>query len=111
MDFVNQEKYFYAKKCDLTFRCEDEYIDHIDLQHYRVCDECLTLLSAGPKFNIHIIQVYKFQCNMCGVRFIEESELKNHIREGHKSKCEDATQYWEMFSIWNVTKNSIMILS
>ena len=73
------EEVFSCRKYDLIliFKCEDEYDVHERLQHFRVCDECLTLFFAGTKFNNHIIQVHKFQCNTCGVKFIEESELKN----------------------------------
>ena len=53
----------YCIYCDLTFKCEDEFNDHID-------------------------QVHMFKCDLCGVKFIEESELEDHIEEHYGSSLE-----------------------
>ena len=47
------------------------------------------MLTTGPKFNNHINQVHKFKCDTCGVKFIEDSELKDHIHKGHREKCKE----------------------
>ena len=53
----------YCIYCDLTFKCEDEFNNHID-------------------------QVHMFKCDLCGVKFIGDSELKDHIHKNHRAKCD-----------------------
>ena len=78
---------FLCKNCDIKFRCQDEYTDHMDIEHWRICEECLNVLKAGQKFNHHINQVHMYKCELCEVKFIKDSELKEHIHKSHRTKC------------------------
>ena len=60
----------------------------MDTEHWRICEECLILLTTGPKFNHHINQMHIFKCDLCEVKFIEDSELKDHIHKNHRAKCD-----------------------
>ena len=102
-------KVCYCIDCDLTFKCEDKFNNHIDPVHMFKCDlcgvrfieeselkyhiqcycrDCDLTFKCEDELDNHINQVHMFKCDLCGVYEFEESELRDHIEEHHGSSLE-----------------------
>ena len=63
--------------CDLTYECEDEW---------------KKIYECENEFKEHYNQMHIFKCDLCGIKFAEKTELKDHIEDHHGSSLEPTVE-------------------
>lgn len=92
----DKEKVFKCKECEKEHQSLSQLTEHNQKAHNLfTCDICLKTYAKKRYVQQHRkrhTQEKKFQCNICGFKFFEQSKLKSHL-EIHKPVTERELPY------------------
>ena len=85
---IQQEHYQLCNECGSSFTTTSSLAEHVSLHHIHACDICEVVMTNKHLLDIHYELKHTHTCYLCDSKFTAEEMLVNHEKEEHPNKCQ-----------------------